>query len=78
MALRGHRFLREESPKGSPQRRSSAFVGKGGARERAQFSPKAETELSGLCDDAKKAQGIGASRIPPPTKVKGKVKGSGG
>ena len=27
-------------------------MGKGGARERAQFSPQAETELSGLCDDA--------------------------
>ena len=26
-------------------------VGRGGARERAQFSPQAETELSGLCDD---------------------------
>ena len=38
--------------KGSPQKRSSAFVGEGGARERAEFSPKAETEQSGLCDDA--------------------------
>jgi hypothetical protein len=27
------------------------FVGGGGARERAAFSPKAETERSGLCDD---------------------------
>jgi len=27
-------------------------VGKGGARERTQFSPQVETELSGLCDDA--------------------------
>ena len=27
-------------------------VGKGEAREREQFSPKAETKLSGLCDDA--------------------------
>ncbi len=27
------------------------FVGRGGTRERAQFSPQAETELSGLCDD---------------------------
>ena len=26
-------------------------VGRGGARERAQFSPQAETEPSGLCDD---------------------------
>ena len=26
-------------------------VGRGGAGERAQFSPQAETELSGLCDD---------------------------
>lgn len=26
-------------------------MGRGGARERAQFSPQAETGLSGLCDD---------------------------
>ncbi len=32
--------------------KSNDFVGQGGARERAQFSPKAETEASGLCDDA--------------------------
>ena len=27
------------------------FVGRGGARERSQFPPAAETERSGLCDD---------------------------
>ena len=27
-------------------------AGRGGARERVQFSPQAETEPSGLCDDA--------------------------
>ena len=37
--------------KGPPQSRPSGFVGRGGARERTQFSPQAETELSGLCDD---------------------------
>ena len=31
--------------------KSNDFVGRGGAREQAQFSHKAETELSGLCDD---------------------------
>src|SRR5699024_471424 len=36
--------------KGAPA--APCAVGKGGARERAQFSPQAETELSGLCDDA--------------------------
>ena len=35
--------------KGPPPRPRA--VGRGGARERAQFSPQAETELSGLCDD---------------------------
>ena len=28
------------------------FVGKGGARKQPKFSPKAETEVSELCDDA--------------------------
>ena len=28
------------------------FVGRGGARERAELSPKGEAEQSGLCDDA--------------------------
>ncbi len=44
----------EQSLEGSPPGSSGAIpVGKGGARERAQFSPRtAETELSGLCDDA--------------------------
>ena len=38
---------------GSPRKPSAAgCVGKGGARERTQFSPQAETELSGLCADA--------------------------
>ncbi|RKJ70483.1 DUF4316 domain-containing protein, partial [Anaerotruncus sp. 1XD22-93] len=32
--------------------RSQDLVGEGGARERTEFSPQAETELSGLCDDA--------------------------
>ena len=36
-------------PKGAPAAPRAA--GRGGARERAQFSPQAETELSGLCDD---------------------------
>ena len=30
------------------------FDGKGGARERSECSPKAETETSGLCDDVVK------------------------
>ena len=30
----------------------NGFVGKGGARERILFSPKAEMKFSGLCDDA--------------------------
>ena len=37
-------------PQSKPSEAGS--IGKGGARERAQFSPQAETELSGLCDDA--------------------------
>jgi len=38
---------------GFPSKPSEAgLMGEGGARERTQFSPKAETELSGLCDDA--------------------------
>lgn len=38
---------------GSPRKPSAAgCVGKGGARERTQFSPQAETELNGLCADA--------------------------
>ena len=39
-----------KSHKGAPAK-SDDFVGRGGARERAEFSPQAETELSGLCDD---------------------------
>ena len=30
-------------------------MGRGGARERTEFSPQAETEESGLCDDEKRA-----------------------
>ena len=40
-----------EGSMGPPQSRLSGFVGRGGARERTQFSPQAETELSGLCPD---------------------------
>ena len=37
---------------GPPQQPSEAgAVGRGGTRERAQFSPQGETEESGLCDD---------------------------
>ena len=39
-------------PKRSPQEPNEVgLVGKGGARERAQFSPEAKTERRGLCDD---------------------------
>ena len=41
--------------KGVPAK-STDFVGRGGARERAQFSHQAETELSGLCDDDRKEE----------------------
>ncbi len=37
---------------GAPTKPPFGFVGRGGARERTQFSPQAETELSGLCDDS--------------------------
>ena len=38
---------------GSPSKPSEVgSMGKGGAREQTQFSPQAETEWSGLCDDA--------------------------
>ena len=43
------RFLFGQDRKGAPA--APRAVGRGGARERAQFSPQAETELSGLCDD---------------------------
>ena len=36
-------------PKGAPA--APRAVGRGGAREQAQFSPHTETRLSGLCDD---------------------------
>lgn len=38
-------------PFGAPAK-PVGFVGKGGARERTPFLPKAEAESSGLCDDA--------------------------
>ena len=47
------RYMKIGGFAGSPSKPSAAgSMGKGGARERAQFSPQAETELSGLCDDA--------------------------
>ena len=54
-------------PKGAPA--APRAVGRGGARERAQFSPQAETELSGLCDDDNggripRGSGPCGSRIP--------------
>ena len=33
-------------------------VGRGGARERASVSPKAEPKRSGLCDDDMQEQGV--------------------
>ena len=54
----------------SPQRPSEAVsVGSGGARERVQFSPLAETETSGLCDGAMGVHSVrqsGTSPVPPP------------
>lgn len=42
----------DEPLTGTPQQLSEAgAVGRGGARERAEFLPQAETEESGLCDD---------------------------
>ena len=54
-------------PKGAPA--APRAVGRGGARERAQFSPQAETELSGLCDNDNEGRiprgsGPCGSRIP--------------
>jgi len=43
--------------------KSADFVGRGGARERAELSPQAEAEYSGLCADDKTAQ-TGQSRVP--------------
>ena len=48
-------------PKGAPA--APRAVGKGGARERVQFSPQAETELSGLCDDVMGAYPCGNSPL---------------
>ena len=39
------------------------FVGRGGARERVQFSQQAETEQSGLCDD--EPEGLTVHRLVP-------------
>ena len=41
--------------KGAPAK-SNDFVGRGGARERTEFSPQAETEVNGLCDDEEKEE----------------------
>ena len=50
-----HEYIRGFFP-GPPREPSEAGrVGRGGARERTQFSPQAETKLSGLCDDEGKA-----------------------
>ena len=57
---RARRILFLAQSKGAPA--APRAVGKGGARERAQFSPQAEMELSGLCDDAMG----GASRMDKP------------
>lgn len=46
---------------GPPQSRPSGFVGRGGARERAEISPQAEAEQSGLCAD-EAADGAAAGR----------------
>ena len=47
------RFQKINGVAGPPSKPSEAgSMGKGGAREWAQFSPEAETELNGLCDDA--------------------------
>ena len=43
--------------------KSADFVGRGGARERAELSPQAEAEYSGLCADDKAAR-TGQSRVP--------------
>ena len=36
---------------GAPGKRFTAFLGRGGARERTELSPEAEAEYSGLCPD---------------------------
>ena len=45
-----------DTPQDGVPAKSNNFVGRGGAREQAQFSHKAETELSGLCDDDEKEE----------------------
>lgn len=48
-----------QSKMGPPPRPSEAVsVGRGGARERAQFSPQAETEHGGLCPDEEMLDGF--------------------
>ncbi|MEL4859802.1 recombinase RecT [Pseudoflavonifractor phocaeensis] len=48
----------QEGEKGVPTE-ADASVGGGGARERAELSPQAEAELSGLCDDEGPVAGVG-------------------
>ena len=46
-----------QKTKNTPRKPSeTGFAGRGGARERAEFSPQAETEQSGLCDDEEQAR----------------------
>ncbi len=62
----------EEAPdrfQGPPQSRPSGFVGRGGQREQAQFSPKAETETSGLLAD---------ETLPTLAQVQERKEGDGG
>ena len=43
---------------GFPPNAQARLVGRGDARERAQFSPQAETKSSGLCVDDMQEQGV--------------------
>ena len=45
------RVQKKAHPKLKSKPSEAGLVGRGGARERAQFSPYTETGLSGLCDD---------------------------
>ena len=45
-----------DTPQEGAPAKSNDFVGRGGAREWAQFSQKAETELNGLCDNEGKEE----------------------
>ncbi len=53
---------------GAPAKPSFGFVGEGGARKRTQFSPQAETKLSGLCDDAAQGAPDPHRHLPPRAK----------